>query len=159
MKFLTAIFFVLPILALTASAQRSAPAPKPQCDSYVSERLDSYFIRQAVQAAQIINNADDQPNRSRTEIIKIGPHTVEWVVQNEGRESSVSVRINGDLITLNDKQSVNLANSDQRLSMNVVGEWHQVKLYKLHEREIIALTMRPAMCTGLMCSVGAQLYY
>jgi hypothetical protein len=159
MRYVTVGGSLIIVLALTTSAQRPKTSPNPACNGYVAERLDSYFSRQAVQAAQIINNVDDEPNRSRTEVIKIGPHTVEWIVKNDNRESSVSLRVNGDPIALGGKQSLNLADESRRLDMRVVGEWRQIKLYKLQDREIIALTLGPAMCTGLMCSVSAQLYY
>lgn len=154
----TAITALL-VLSLTTSAQRPKPAAKTGCDTYVAERLHSYFSRYSIEAAQVINNVDDEPNTSRTETIKMGSHTVEWIVKNEGIGPRASVRINGDLVTLEDKQSLNITDEDRRLDMKVISEWRQAKLYKLHGREVIALTIGPETCTGTMCSVGAQLYY
>ena len=161
MKWLLIIPAVFTFFTSAAIAQqtKSKPNLKPACNPYVEERLSYYFSRNAIEATQIVNNTDDIPNRSRTEVIKVGSHTVEWIVDAESRKAVVSVRVNGDLITLDDKQSLNSIDGDQRLDLNVIGEWYQVKLYKLGDGEIIALTMGPEMCTGLMCSVAAQLYY
>lgn len=136
-------------------------ATQPDCDPHIHERLQFYFGRNEVEPAQIINNTDKDPGawKSRTQKIVIGNHTVEWIDKVDKRTSESSVRINGDLVTLKDKLSVNAADGEQKIDMYVVDQWDQIKLYKLYDQEIIAITMSPRMCTGLMCSVGAQLYY
>ena len=155
----------LTLLSLSCASQTNSTqtkeATRPNCDPYIHERLQFYFGRNEVEPAQVINKTEKYPGAwdSRTQKITIGNHTVEWIDRVDKRNSKSSVGINGDLIALKDKQSVNAVDGSKNMGMNVVGVWDQIKLYKLYDQEIIAITMSPRTCTGLMCSVGAQLYY
>lgn len=69
------------------------------------------------------------------------------------------MRINGDLITLWDKTTTNMPEGGNKFTLDMVGEWDQIKLFNLYNQTIIAISMRPRQCTGLMCGVGEQLWY
>ncbi|MBX3244044.1 MAG: hypothetical protein KF685_06265 [Acidobacteria bacterium] len=131
------------------------------CGSYIYERLDAYFTSNEITARQIINNTHSGVRRSKTQKIRIGDHIVEWIdhIGDKPGSDRSSIKINGHLITLNDKKSLNDADGQNKLDLKLIGKWDQIKLYQLYEQDIIAVTMSPWMCTGLMCGVGAQMFY
>jgi hypothetical protein len=131
-----------------------------ECDQFIDERLRDYFDRNEVPAAQIINNVAELGRwESRVQAIKVGNHTVEWIDDVTANDSQSSVRINGELIRLNDQVTLNAPDEINKFKLDMVGQWDQIKLYEFYEQTIIAISMTPRMCTGLMCGVGAQLWY
>lgn len=152
---------VLASSCATRVASTSVDAPvASDCQPYFAERLRAYFDLHEVKADQILNNdSDSGPLKSGTETIKIGRHEIEWIDSIQGMKAESKVRINDELILLNGEQSVNAADGEAKIDMQVVAEWRQVKLYKLLDQELIAVGMGPKSCTGLMCGVGAQLWY
>lgn len=132
----------------------------PNCGPSVSERLRNYFDGEEIRPTHIINNTDDPGAwKSKSSTIKIGDHTIRWIDKVGKLTSESSLQIDGELIVLKDKQSVNNADEEKPIDLEVVGEWDQIKLYKLNEGDVIGVTLRPRMCTGLMCGVAAQLMY
>lgn len=159
-----AISFLLILFTLMGRDQiaisQAMKSSNSKCDPLINERLSDYFERSQEKPAQIINNVDNPGLReSKTKTIKIGNHTVEWIDKVGLRDRESSVKINGDLILLKDKKSVNSADGSETLELNFVGRWDQIKLYQLYNQEIIGIAMSAEMCTGLMCSVGAELLY
>ncbi len=163
MKQISLLLFVLVLVVLSNSQTTKVAPPAKQlqiCGPLVKERIRTYFDREEIRPTQVINNTDDSGAwASKTTAIKIGDHTVEWIDKVEKHESESSLKINGELITLKDKRSVNQADGGRPVDFYVVNKWDQIKLYKLHEADVIGITMRPWTCTGLMCSVAAQLMY
>lgn len=132
----------------------------PICGPSVSERIRNYFDGEEIRPSQIINNTYDPGLwKSSSETIKIGTHTIRWINKVRKLTSESFLQIDGELIVLKDKHSVNQADGDTPIDFDVVSEWDQIKLYKLSEGDVIGLTLRPRMCTGLMCGVAAQLIY
>jgi hypothetical protein len=158
------LFAALLALALLSNSQTlDVPIRAKQdtlCGPSVSERIRKYFDGEEIRPTQIVNNTDDPGIWiSKTSTIKIGNHTIEWIDKVGKLTSESSLKIDGELITLEDKKGVNNADEDQPIRFISVGQWDQIKLYKFYDGDIIGLTMLPRMCTGLMCGVSAQLMY
>lgn len=134
--------------------------PQPKCEQYIYERLRNYFDINEEKPTQIINKTNGlEPWQSRTQKILIGNHSVEWIDEVTEKDSRSSVKINGELIAIADKVTTNKPDGDDTFTLDMIGEWRQVKLYDLYDQTIIAISMGPRQCTGLMCGVGAQLWY
>lgn len=135
-------------------------AERQSCDSYFQERLESYFRLYEAKADQIINNTQlDYPATTRTRTIRLDPYVIEWTDTVEGYRPKPSLRINGRTISLTNRKSVNGADGGEPIESSVVTEWRQIKLFRLFKQDLIAISMGPASCTGLMCGVGLQLWY
>lgn len=160
----TFLFATLLALSLLSNSQTSdVPTRANQdalCGPSVSERIRKYFDGEEIRPTQIVNNTGDLGRwKSKTSTIKIGDHTIEWIDKVGKLTEESSVKIDGELITLKDKKGVNNADEDRPISFDSVGQWDQIKLYKLYDLDVIGITMGPRSCTGLMCGVSAQLMY
>ena len=155
------LFLVLSLLSICGFAQvTNKRTSRPKCEQFIYEGLRHYFETNEERPAQIVNNTYDlELWESRTQKIVIGNHTVEWIDEVTKNSSRSSVKINGDLITLLDKTTTNKPDGDINFTLDMIGEWDQIKLFNLYNQTLIAISMRPRQCTGLMCGVGAQLWY
>lgn len=130
------------------------------CGPTVNERLTTYFELHEKPPAQIINNTEDSGRwESKVQLIKIGDHVIEWTDKVEKLSAISSVKIDDQLLTFKGEQSINEADESRKIDMEMVGEWRQIRLHKLFNREIISITAGPRSCTGLMCGVAAQILY
>lgn len=130
------------------------------CGPTVNERLTKYFELNETKSTQIINNTENNHSwESRSELIMIGDRKVEWTDKVEKLKSESFIKIDGQAIPFNGIQSINEADENRKIQMEMVGEWRQVKLYKLYRQEILGITIGPRSCTGLMCGVAAQILY
>jgi hypothetical protein len=148
-------------LAIGCNSQsRPGNVPSRECERHIYERLRRYLDINEVLATHVVNNTDT-PGRwqSGTQTLAIDGQVVEWIDQVGIAGSSHSVRINGELISLGDKVASNEPDDTGKFALNIVGEWRQIKLYKLYNQTILAIAMGPRQCTGLMCGVGAQLWF
>ncbi len=141
--------------AETATVQTTSPVNEP----YIYERLHYYFSRNEIRPSQIINNLNYDGWKPGTETIRIGANTVKWTKKVDKNALTASVSINGNLIDLDSKKSFNNADGENKIDLAMVGNWDQIKLYRVHDQEVIAISVTPVSCTGLMCSVAAQLFY
>lgn len=140
--------------------QTSKKPAQRTCGPFIYERLHYYFTTHEERPSQITNNTGNpEPWRSGTQKIAVGPHALEWIDEVDKNDSRSSLRINGELITLADKRTENLADGDANIELDMVGQWDQIRLYELHEQTIIAVSMSARQCTGLMCGVSSQLWY
>jgi len=132
-----------------------------QCEPFIYERLRNYFDINELSPTQVINNDLDLGRwESRTQKVSIGNQTIEWIDEVEARRGAKSsLRINGELIPLGGKETINAPDEDRKLKLSVANQWNQIKLYRIGEQILIGISMGPRMCTGLMCSVGVQLWY
>ncbi|HMJ08957.1 MAG TPA: hypothetical protein VK468_08130 [Pyrinomonadaceae bacterium] len=162
---LTLKLLVISALVITISgwivvlAQSPATATVFGCRSY-KEKLDDYFDANEVKPAQIINNVENPGLwQSQTSVIRIGRHVIEWIDKVEKLHYESSIRIDGQLVRFRGKKSINDSDGSNKIDMEVVGEWRQLKLYKLYKKEVIGITIGPRNCTGLMCGVAAQMLF
>lgn len=155
------IVLLIGLLASCSVAQvASKRVLQPKCEQYVYERLHNFFRINEVRPTQIINNVNRlEPWQSRAQRIRIGDHTIDWITEVTRNSSRASVRINDELITIDDKVTTNMPDGDDPFTLNMIDEWDQVRLYDLYGKTMIAISMGPRQCTGLMCGVGAQLWY
>lgn len=137
-----------------------ASSSKQECEKHIYERLNRYFDVNEQRADHIIN-IPHEPGlwQSGTQRFVLDGQVVEWIDQIGKSDSQHSIRINGELITLDDKTTSNEPDDTGKFTLNMIGQWEQIKLYKLYKQTIIAISMLPRQCTGLMCGVGAQLWY
>ncbi|MBK9153317.1 MAG: hypothetical protein IPM25_03730 [Chloracidobacterium sp.] len=134
---------------------------KRDCIQY-SERLERYFEGSQHRARHIVNNdLDPGPLKSGIESIEIGGVAVEWIVTLKDKHAvDVTIRIDGHRIELKDQKPINLADDDKPIGPDLLSIWDQIRLYEFGDgRKMVAMTLRPGMCTGLMCGVAAQLYF
>lgn len=130
------------------------------CGPTANERLKTYLELNEEKPAQIINNVDgDGLWESKMQSIKIGDHVIEWTDKVEKLTTISSIKIDDQILTFTGIQSINEADENRRIDIDVVGEWRQIKLYELFDQEIIGVTVGPRSCTGLMCGVAAQILY
>ncbi|MEP7213780.1 MAG: hypothetical protein ABI791_11920 [Acidobacteriota bacterium] len=158
------IVFALSLLLLLSTPILSQRSPRlafrPSCGQFVYERLRNYFEINEERPLQVVNNKGDLGRwESKIETLRIGEQTVEWIDEVSGNSSRSSVRINGELISLDKQTTLNAPDEDQKFRLDMVGQWDQIKLWELGEQTIIAIAMSPRACTGLMCGVGVQLWY
>jgi len=151
---------VMVLAGLSGMAQTSST--KTSSDSCLDEKLERYFSQQEMRAKHIVNNEiDPGPAKGGTERIEFGGIVFEWIATpREKHNVEITIKINGHRIELKDQKALNLADEDQPIGPEVLSTWDQVKLYDLgDDRKVIAVTLRPGMCTGLMCGAAAQLYF
>lgn len=130
------------------------------CEPHYYERLESYLSRTEIEPTQIINNkSGDNSWKPRIETVQIEKNTVEWTVKGEGTKLEFGLKINGHLIALAGRSSINNADGDQKIELADLGNWDQIRFYELLDEDVIAITLVPISCTGLMCSVSVQLYF
>lgn len=130
------------------------------CGPTANERLKTYLELNEEKPAQIINNVEGGGLwESKVQSIKIGDHVVEWTDKIEKLTAISNIKIDDQIITFTGIQSINEADENQRIDIDVVGEWRQIKLYRLFNQEIIGVTVGPRSCTGLMCGASAQILY
>lgn len=138
-----------------------AQKSKLACIPYL-ERLERYFSLHEMRAHHIVNNEiDPGPAKGGSKKIDFGGVSFEWIVTPKEKYAfDISIKINGHQISLKDQKPINLADQDRHIEPKLLSKWDQVRLYDLGgDRKVVAVTLLPDMCTGLMCSVGAQLYF
>jgi hypothetical protein len=116
----------------------------------IEKRLKYYLYDREITPSVVINNTD----RDQTEI-KLEDNKIEWI----RGDKEAKVKINGDLITLKDKSSLNNADVSGKIQGDMVDNWRQIKLFKVNNRKLIGIEMGSEFCTGLMCSVTFFLIY
>ena len=122
----------------------------PRANESVEKKLEVYLYSREIQPSVIVNNTEG----NQTEI-KLKNNKIKWF--SDEKETRLS--INGDLITLKDKSSLNKADGDEKINGNIVDSWRDMKLFKINNRKLIGITMDHDFCTGLMCSVSFYLVY
>lgn len=153
-----ALLLLLPISGFHQQASKRRAATN--CGQFISARLRNYFAINEERPTQVINNKKDLSRwESGKETLRIGGQTIEWIEVVSGGSSESSVRINGELISLDKQNTLNTPDEDQKFTLDMVGQWDQIKLWELGEQTLIAVSMSPRACTGLMCGVGVQLWY
>ncbi len=153
------LFLLIVLLSLlpTVSAQTSKPTA---CGPTVNERLNKYFDLAEELPEQILNNKDTPAVwEPKTQLIKIGDHTIRWINEVTKLSARSRVEIDGDLIAFEGLESTNEADESRRISLDNSGEWRQIKLYKFYQKDFITITMGPETCTGLSCGIATQLIY
>ena len=157
------ICITLSACLLSAHAEVTAQDSfKITCGPPIAERLAFYFSRSETRPRHIVyNEIDPGPTKKSIEKIELGGVIFEWIVApKEKRDVDIAIKINGHRIELKEQKPINPADGDRTIGPELISTWDQVRLYDLGgDRKIIALTLRPRMCTGLMCSVAAQLYF
>ncbi len=154
-----AVFLIL--ISISCFAQESVKSVQEQkCEPFIYERLSNYFEINEERPTHVLNNTKDPGRwRSQTQKLKIGTQSVEWIDEVTGNYSRSSIRINGDLIPLDTQKTLNAPDDDQKYTLDMVEQWDQIKLYELGDQTVVAISMLPRICTGLMCGVGIQLWY
>jgi hypothetical protein len=149
------------LVHLLAALSNAQVSQRPtQCNLFIYERLRNYFDINELRPVHVINNDWDLGRwESHTQTLSIGNQKVEWIEEVEARSWKITVRINGDDILLSDESSTNAPEGDVKLPLSVVGEWNQIKLFRIGDQTVIGITMGPRQCTGLMCGIGVQLWY
>lgn len=122
----------------------------PQTKESVEKKLKYYLYGREIKPSLIVNNTERDQTEINLENIKI-----KWIRS----EKETKVSINGDLITLKDKLSINNADDSRKIQGNIVDNWREIKLFKVNDRKLIGINMGSEFCTGLMCSVSFYLIY
>lgn len=151
---------VVLLASLGGMAQTSAT--RTMSGSCLDEKLERYFAGQEIRAKHIVNNEiDPGPAKGGNERIELAGIVFEWIATpKDGRYVEITIKIDGHLIELKNLKPVNLADEDRSIGPEMLSTWDQLRLYDLGDgRKVIAVTLRPGMCTGLMCGVAAQLYF
>jgi hypothetical protein len=151
---------VMLLASLCGMAQTSSR--KTSFDSCLDEKLERYFSQREIRARHIVNNdLDPEPTKASADKIEISSVVVEWIVTpREKFKVDIAIKINGQRIELKDQPPINLADEERTIGPELIDTWDQIRLYDLGgDRKIVAITLRPGMCTGLMCGVSAQLYF
>jgi hypothetical protein len=128
----------------------------------LDEKLERYFSQQEIRAKHIINNEiDPGPAKGGSERVELSGIVFEWITKPQGKKDlEITIKINGHAIELNNQKPANLADEDKVIGPEMLSTWDQVRLYEFGDgRKVITVTLRPGMCTGLMCGVAAQLYF
>jgi hypothetical protein len=148
------------------------PPPEPEPDpastghaelpkSDTERRLDAHFERYELAPVKTIDTRDfpEEP-RADGHSVNIGSHRVEWVTEFDNKDvRALDLRINGERIPINGEMTLNNVDEDDRQDAGWANDWWKIRLYKLHDRELIGIEMTQRSCTGLSCSVGIQLLY
>ncbi len=131
-----------------------------ECGPSITERLRDHFDRYEIRPDLVVNNNEDfGVVKSKRRTIKLANHRIVWITKAANNDVETSIKIDNETISLKKKISLNNADGDQKIELNLVNDWDQIKLYTLGNHEIIGITLTPIMCTGLMCGVSAQLLY
>ena len=132
-----------------------------KCGLSVNERLTNHFDGFEIRPDLVFNNKDHDLGlvRSKTRTIAVANHRISWITTVSKNDVRSAIRIDNETIQLKGQLSINNADGDAKIEMDLVNDWDQIKFYKLADREIIGISLSPSNCTGLMCSVSAQLLY
>lgn len=131
-----------------------------KCGPSIEERLRNHFDGYEIRPDLVVNNNDDFGGvKSNLRTTPLANHRIVWITIVTKNDVETSIKIDQETISLKDKVSLNNADGDQKIKLDLVNDWDQIKLYKLGDREIIGITFKPLMRTGLMCSVSAQFLY
>jgi hypothetical protein len=122
----------------------------PQIKESVEKKLEYYLYGREIKPSVIVNNTE----YNQTEI-DLENNKIKWIRS----EKETKVNINGDLITIKDKSSLNKADESRKIQGNIVDNWREIKLFKGNDRKLIGINMGSEFCTGLMCSVSFYLIY
>lgn len=167
MKIFTLIFLALFTFCSAQQTQVSLQTPSPtnqipelpvsetknqllQTKETVEEKLKSYLYGCEIKPSVIVNNTEHNQTK-----IDLENNKIKWI--RSGQETKVN--INGDLVTLKDKSSLNDADDSGKIKGNSVDNWSEIKLFKVNDRKLIGINMGSEFCTGLMCSVSFYLIY
>lgn len=145
----------------THSHDKTIDAVETQkCEPSIAERLRDHFDRYEIRPDLVVNNNEDfGAVKSKRRITTVGNFRIVWITTTTKNDVETSIRIDNETISLKDNVSLNNADGDRKINLDLVNDWDQIRLYKLGNHEIIGITLKPMMCTGLMCSVSAQLLY
>ncbi len=154
-------FRIISLIVLTSAlCNAQALRRTSRCEPFIYERLRSYFEINELRPMQVINNDLDLGRaESRIQKISVGDQNLEWIDEVHAESWKVSVRINGELIPLWDKETINTPDENMKLQLSVADQWRQIKLFRIGDQTMLGISMSSRSCTGLMCSVGAQLWY
>lgn len=120
----------------------------------IERKIERYFGKHEIKPSVIIeNDYDGAPEE--IEEIKVSNHKITWFHSSE----ELKLKIDDDLITLKDKESINNAHDSGKINGKIVNQWRKIKLFSVNKRELIAIEMGQDFCTGLMCSVTFFLVY
>ena len=122
----------------------------PQTGESVERKLKYYLYGREIKPAVIVNNIEHNQKLINLENIKI-----KWIRS----EKEIKVSINGDILALKDKSSINNVDDSGRTLGNIVDNWNEIKLFKINDRKLIGINMGSEFCTGLMCSYSFYLIY
>lgn len=129
--------------------------PLPQNKGSVENKFKNYLKSREIKPLLTIENDYDGLRGERVEEIKVSNHKITWFHSMESAE----LKIDGDLITIKDKLSLNNAHENRKIDGFIVNDWREIKLFNLNGRELIGIEMGNNPCTGLMCSVTFFLIY
>ena len=154
------ILIISLLFSISAQSQsRSKSSNDPKCEPFIYERLRNYLDLNEFKPFQTITNPDGPQWKVGVKKFQLGKYTVEWTNKDEGKSLRSSIRINGEPVSLDGVRTINFPEGAGRFGFELVDQWDEIKLYELEDQEIIAISMRPSVCSGLSCSVGVQLWY
>lgn len=121
----------------------------------IEKRFEKYLSKYEIKPLVIIKNESDGGRNEGKEVIKISANKFTWF--HSLKENKI--KINDDLISLENKSSLNTADDGQKIDGYMLNNWDEVKFYNVKGRKLITISMYHDFCTGLMCSVGFYLVY
>lgn len=146
-------------LPLCVSSQKSRTPQGRSCPRPIDARLRDYFEAAAIAPAALVNNDPGPGLRTKTTIIPLPDHKIEWINTWNNDELLTSITIDGDLIPFKGLQTINVVDGLGKGKLDLIEDWRQARLYRVFDHDTIGIEMGANMCTGLMCSVGFQLIY
>lgn len=148
-----------------STEERISPLPEntPRKIGVIEKKLEKYFDSHEIKPLLTIENDYNGARKNRTEEVKVSNHLLTWyysIKTDRGPTiETLELKIDDDLITIEDKSSLNGADGGGKISGNIVNNWRKIKFYKVNGRELIGIEMGNEFCTGLMCSVTFFLVY
>lgn len=134
----------------------------PRTIGLVEEKFENYLINHEIKPLLTIENDYNGARQDRTQKVKISNHTITWFhsieIINKSTIETLKIKIDDNLISLKDKESLNDA-GDGKINGDFVNDWDKIKLYNIKGRELIGIEIRQNFCTGLACSVTFFLVY
>lgn len=131
------------------------PQNTPRTKGLVEKTIENYLLSHEIKPLLVINNEFDDAHIEKVKKIKVANHKITLFYSLE----TFKLKIDGDLITLKDKVSLNEATDNGKIEGDIVNKWYKIKLFKAQGRELIGIEMGQDFCTGLMCSVSFFLVY
>ncbi len=158
-------FLIALLLTVSSSCNYNQPNPKQDektatelqgkslNETPVYDRLKNHFDLYRITPSIIINNT--QGNQTD---IQLGNYKIKWI----NNEDETKIKIDNDLFTLKDKETLNVVNGivrNKKDAVDFANNWDEVRLYKYNEDEYIGIRMPSYPCVGLGCSVHYFLIY
>lgn len=131
------------------------PQNTPRTKGLVEKKVENYLLSREIKPLLTIENDYNGARKERVEEIKVSNHKIIWFHSLEISK----LEIDGDLILLKDKVSLNNADGEDKINGNIVNQWYRIKFFKFRNRALIGIEMGQDFCTGLMCSVSFFLVY